>query len=123
MFVYGQCWRRWRRHVSYLGDHLMRAHLIKDGIVANTIAIESIELAQQLFPDHTVIEADQGGPGWRYEDGQLLEPLHPPRDIQAEITALEAKVTERRKREAMISGDYSYIADIDAQIAALRAQL
>tara|TARA_R110002126_G_scaffold10363_2_gene47168 strand:+ start:6323 stop:6475 length:153 start_codon:yes stop_codon:yes gene_type:complete len=30
--------------------------LIKDGIVANIIVIESLDLAQQLFPDLTAVE-------------------------------------------------------------------
>ena len=76
----------------------MRAHLIQNNEVINTIAIESIELAQQLFPDHTVIEADQGGPGWRYEDGELLEPLPPVKtteEIIAEITtATQARLDD-----------------------------
>lgn len=101
----------------------MKAHLIQGGIVTNTIAIESIELAQQLFPDYTVIEATQGGPGWRYEDGQLLEPLPPPRDIKAEIASLEATITSRRTREAILGTDNGWLANVESQIAALRAQL
>jgi hypothetical protein len=42
--------------------------------------------------------------------------------IDAQIAALEAKLTQRRLREAVISGDNSFIADIDAQITTLRAQ-
>ena len=30
--------------------------LVKDGIVANIIFIESLDLAQELFPDLTVVE-------------------------------------------------------------------
>lgn len=41
----------------------------------------------------------------------------------AQIAALEAQVTPRRIREAVLSGDSSFIADIDAQIAAIRATL
>lgn len=41
----------------------------------------------------------------------------------AQIAALEAQVTPRRIREAVLSGDSSFIAEIDAQIAAIRATL
>lgn len=41
----------------------------------------------------------------------------------AQIAALEAQVTPRRIREAVLSGDNSFIADIDAQIAAIRDTL
>lgn len=41
----------------------------------------------------------------------------------AQIAALEAQVTSRILREAVLSGDNSFIADIDAQIAAIRATL
>lgn len=44
-------------------------------------------------------------------------------DKLAQIAALEAQVTPRRIREAVLSGDSSFIAEIDAQIAAIRATL
>ena len=41
----------------------------------------------------------------------------------AQIAELEAQVTPRRVREAVLSGDKSFIESIDAQIAAIRATL
>lgn len=41
----------------------------------------------------------------------------------AQIAELEAQVTNRRVREAVLSGDKSFIESIDAQIAAIRATL
>lgn len=41
----------------------------------------------------------------------------------AKIADLELKITQRRVREALLTGDVSFIADIDAQIATLRATL
>lgn len=67
----------------------MRVHLIKNGEVINTIAIESIELAQQLFPDSTCIEATEGGPGWVYQDGLLSpkpEPVKTAEELIKEVT-------------------------------------
>lgn len=41
----------------------------------------------------------------------------------AQIAALEAQVTPRRIREAVLSGDKSFIESIDAQITAIRATI
>jgi hypothetical protein len=43
--------------------------------------------------------------------------------IQKEIAELEASITPRRVREAVISGDNSFIVSIDNQIAVLRAKI
>lgn len=36
----------------------MDAFMIKDGKVENIIVVETIALAEQLFPDHTFVERD-----------------------------------------------------------------
>jgi len=41
--------------------------------------------------------------------------------IDAQIIELETQVTQRRIREAIITGDKTFITDIDAQITTLRA--
>ena len=41
----------------------------------------------------------------------------------AQIAELEAQITNRRLREAVLSGDNSFIANIDAQIAAIRGSI
>lgn len=43
--------------------------------------------------------------------------------VLAAITALEANVTQRRIREAVLGADDGWLANIDKQIAALRAKL
>lgn len=43
--------------------------------------------------------------------------------VRGQILALEATVTQRRVREALLSGDHSFIEGVDEQIAALRATL
>tara|TARA_R110000850_G_scaffold19448_2_gene58966 strand:+ start:704 stop:1066 length:363 start_codon:yes stop_codon:yes gene_type:complete len=48
-----------------------------------------------------------------YEENQVKA------GIISEISALEAKVTPRRSREAMLTGDYSFIQNIEDQIKAL----
>lgn len=44
-------------------------------------------------------------------------------DILDQIIMLEAQITERRLREVLISGDKSFITDINNQITVLRTQL
>jgi len=43
--------------------------------------------------------------------------------INAKIYELELLLTQRRFREAILTGDNSYIQNIDSQIAALRTKL
>jgi len=43
--------------------------------------------------------------------------------IQEQIAAIEVQITPRRIREALLSGDMSFIAALDVQIAQLRQQL
>ena len=57
------------------------------------------------------------------DDSLAPPPPVPPRDILAEIAALESQITSRRQREAILGTDNGWLANIDAQIASLRAQL
>ena len=43
--------------------------------------------------------------------------------ILDQIAELEKSITDRRWREAFLTGDKSFIESVDAQIAALRKQL
>lgn len=88
----------------------MRVHLIANSEVINTIAIESIELAQQLFPDHVCVEANEGGPGWKYENGQLTPPPVPPPEVPTAISprqirqALSAAGLRQQVEDAVNAG-------------------
>jgi hypothetical protein len=60
-----------------------------------------------------------------YPDGWTATPPAPDPNagIDAQILALEAAVTQRRLREAALTeAGTAWLADVDAQIAALRAQ-
>lgn len=49
--------------------------LIKDGSVENCISADSVERAQQFYPDYTCIERTSSvGPGWKYINGSFVEP-------------------------------------------------
>jgi len=53
----------------------MRVLLIKDGLVVNAIHADSVERAQQFYPDNIAMEQPDGvGPGWRLVDGAWVEP-------------------------------------------------
>jgi hypothetical protein len=43
--------------------------------------------------------------------------------IKSKIAALEAEITPRRQREAILAIDTTWLADIELQIAELRGQL
>ncbi len=98
----------------------IRAAEVVDGKVINVIVVESLDFKPNL------VEAGNANIGDLYMSGTFTAP--PITDAQhnacidSQILALEEKVTQRRQREALLSGDYSFIADIDEQIAALRAQ-
>lgn len=66
---------------------------------------------------------------WSTMPPQVVDAPQPPpaevtdMEIKAQIQALEATVTQRRLREAILGTDGGWLAAIDQQIAALRAQL
>lgn len=43
--------------------------------------------------------------------------------VQQQIDTLERSITPRRLREAVLTGDHTFITGVEAQIVALRAQL
>lgn len=53
----------------------MRAHVIENGTVVNTIIVDSLNVLPNL------VEATEGSIGWLYSDG-VFSP--PPRDLEAE---------------------------------------
>jgi hypothetical protein len=74
----------------------MRAHVITDGKVSNTIEVESLDFMPNL------VEATTGSIGWSYVDGQFIdnrpvpEVVVPPaptkEQLLAELQALTAKI-------------------------------
>jgi hypothetical protein len=49
----------------------MKAHVITDGKVSNTIVVESLDVLPNL------VEATEGGIGWAYADGVFTAPPEP----------------------------------------------
>jgi len=74
----------------------MKAHVIENGKVVNTIEVESLDFMPNL------VEATSGGIGWDYINGQfvdnrpapvVVEPPAPTKEqLLAELQALTAKI-------------------------------
>jgi hypothetical protein len=61
----------------------MKAHIIENNIVVNTIVVDSFDDLPNL------VDGSIGGIGWGYVDGQLIAPTEPPKtpeQIKSEIT-------------------------------------
>ena len=74
----------------------MRAHVVEDGVIINTIEVDSLD----FMPGLVEATGDEGK-GWLFADGQFTQPDKTPADIQAEITdriqsLLDAKAQEYR---------------------------
>lgn len=53
----------------------MKAHVIQDGMVINTIVVDSLDFLPNL------ISAENGGIGWSYVDGNLIAPDPVPQPV------------------------------------------
>jgi len=64
----------------------MNAHQIQNGVVINTIVVDSLD----VFPD--LIEATHGGIGWTWDGETLTAPPAPPTPIPESVTRAQAKL-------------------------------
>lgn len=73
----------------------MIAHVIENGVVVNTIEVESLNFASNL------VEATSGGIGWTYSDGKFTPPPAPEpvvelpptkEELLAQLQALQAQI-------------------------------
>jgi hypothetical protein len=84
----------------------MKTHIIKDGIVINTI-VASVEEAKVAFPDALCIEATTGGVGWSYIEDQLFSPF----------ILNEPDVILRQRRNVLLTEtDWTQLPDVPATI-------
>ena len=61
--------------------------------------------------------------GFSYQNGQFIEPVPPTPTPLDQIRAIEATITPRRMREAILGTDNGWLAAREAEIAVLRGQL
>jgi len=77
----------------------MRAHVIENGVVVNTIEVDSLDFIPNL------VEATEGGIGWSYADGVFTAP--------ADTTTDEERAANvRQRRDAKLTdSDWTQTAD------------
>lgn len=88
----------------------MRAHVIEDGLVTNTIEVESLDFMPNL------INGETGGIGWLW-DGQTLTPPPLPQK-----TADELQAEARAQRDNLLAAsDWTQVIDAPVNQAAWAA--
>ena len=77
----------------------MRAHVIEEGVVTNTIEVDSLDFVDNL------VEATKGAIGWSYSDGTFTAPTDTRTDE-------EKAATERIRRNILLTeSDYTQMPD------------
>lgn len=80
----------------------MRAHLIENGVVVNTIEVPSLDFMPGLVP------AASGGIGWLYDGVTFTDPTPPPpepvappaptkEELLAQLAALQAQIVAMKE--------------------------
>lgn len=93
----------------------MNAHIIENGLVVNTIIVDSLDALPNL------VEATEGGIGWTYADGVFTPPALEAAEARAgQIAAIEATFAKQVKQ---ITAGYSEdeIKTWDKQVAEAEA--
>lgn len=65
----------------------MRAHVVTDGVITNTIEVASLDALGETV---TLIAADTGQIGWLVVDGVITEPPVPPITVDEIVAAMES---------------------------------
>lgn len=97
-------------------------------IIENNLVVNSVVTDDEIYANEKgwILMPDFAGVGWSYIDGVFIDnkvSTSPDKKIKSEIAALEASVTPRRQREAILDIDNGWLADIELQISQLRQQL
>jgi hypothetical protein len=83
----------------------MKAHVIEDGVVINTIEVDSLDFMPNL------VEATDGGIGWSYVDGVFTAPV---------VVVSDEDVAQqvRRRRDSLLSeSDWVTVKAVDQNAA------
>jgi hypothetical protein len=84
----------------------MRAHVIEDGVVVNTIEVDSLDFMPNL------IEATEGGIGWSYSRGSFAAP-------EQTASEEELSVSARSRRDVLLrDSDWAVSTDAPTDKAA-----
>lgn len=97
----------------------MIAHVIENGVVVNTINVDSLDVLPNL------ISGDVGAIGWIYDGVNLIDPNPPtPEQIaqqQAEALAMSADNARDRRNALLASSDWTQVDDSPVDKAAWAA--
>ena len=77
----------------------MKAHVIEDGVVVNTIVVDSLDFAENL------VEATVGGIGWSYADGNFTAPSDSRTDEE------KSDAARKRRNDLLAETDYLALSD------------
>tara|TARA_E500000318_G_C3430179_1_gene160772 strand:+ start:237 stop:596 length:360 start_codon:yes stop_codon:yes gene_type:complete len=86
----------------------MQAHVIENGVVVNTIEVESLTFMPNL------VEATEGGIGWLYDDGVFTNPNAP---TQEELNTRQAESVRRERNRKIAETDWMTIKAADTGVA------
>lgn len=87
----------------------MKAHVIENGVVVNTIEVESLDFLPNL------VEATEGAIGWSYSDGVFTAPTVTVSDDEM------AKQVRSRRDSLLAESDWTQVADAPVNQAAWAA--
>ena len=96
------------------------------GTIVNIIVAD---YAIDAIDGHTLVASSTAVIGGTYLDGVFTAPPAPPippapsLTVEQQIILIEATITDRRIREAILSIDNGWLANLNVQINALRAKL
>ena len=93
-----------------------------DSAIHAGLPIDAVQISHDEYEDLLLAQSSGKHLNWSGSRPVVVEPIASTTILQ-QIIDLESKVTHRRIREALLSGDHSFIESIEAQIAALRNQL
>ena len=98
--------------------------IIENDLIVNVVVTDDENYAQEKG---WVLIPNFAGVGWFYIDGEFIDKnkviINNSEKIKSDIAALEASVTPRRQREAILAIDTTWLADVELQIGQLRQQL
>lgn len=77
----------------------MKAHIITDGVVTNTIEVDSLDIIPNL------IEATEGSIGWSYANGIFTAPADNTTDAE------KADIARAKRDNLLSNSDWTQVAD------------
>ena len=87
----------------------MKAHVIENGVVVNTVLMDSLDAMPNL------VEATEGSIGWLYDGTEFTNPSAP---TQEELLLQAKKALRSRRNILLFETDWTQIADAPVDKAA-----